>query len=127
MNLRCVRREIGIPLVGCHHNGSRFRDDEIRPRHADSGLEKVWPGVFPHHAGEVANIFIVGIRSVLLRKQDGYVFGRLVNRRADDMAWRLIVQLLNTLTEVSLCDPDTSSLEERTQFTFLRQHGLGLD
>jgi len=43
------------------------------------------------------------------------------------MSWRLIVQLLDALTEVRLRDANTSPLEERTQFTFLRQHRLGLN
>src|SRR3984885_15657681 len=55
------------------------------------------------------------------------LLGRLVDRWADDVPWRLIVQLLNALAEVGLRDANTSPLEERTQFTFLRQHRLGLD
>ena len=48
-------------------------------------------------------------------------------RWTDDMSWRLIVQLLDALPEVCLCDTDSSPLEERTQFPLLCQHGFGLD
>jgi hypothetical protein len=52
---------------------------------------------------------------------------RLVYRWAYDVPRRLIIQLLDALTEVCLRDTDTSPLEEWAHFTFLRQHRLGLD
>src|ERR1700733_2472605 len=52
---------------------------------------------------------------------------RLVNCWTGDVRWRLIVELLDTLTEVRFGDANTSPLKEGTQFTFLGQHRLGLD
>jgi hypothetical protein len=51
----------------------------------------------------------------------------VLDRWPDDVRWRLIVELLDTLTEVGFCDVNSAPLQERTQFTFLRQHGFGLD
>jgi hypothetical protein len=51
--------------------------------------------------------------------QSLHVLGRLVERWADDVRWRLIVQLLDALAEVSLCDANPSPLQERTMMEAL--------
>jgi hypothetical protein len=52
---------------------------------------------------------------------------RLMDRWTDNVTGRLIVELLDALTQIRLGDTDPAPLEERTQFTFLGQHGFGLD
>src|SRR5271168_5641568 len=109
---------MAVPLLGRHHYGSGFRDHEVCPRHTDARRAEVWPRVFAHYPCEVADIFVLGIRPIFLREQGSNVVRRFLDRGADDVAWRLIIQLLDALTEVGLCDPDPSPLEERTQFAF---------
>ena len=57
----------------------------------------------------------------------GHVAAQLVHRRHDDVAGRLVVELLDALAEVGLDHLDAAVLEEGPHVAFLGQHRLALD
>jgi hypothetical protein len=83
--------------------------------------------VLPLALGEIVDIAVLGIRADGLRKDTGHVGAKLVHRRHDDVARRLVVELLNALAEVGFHDLDAALFEKWPHVALVGQHRLGLD
>ncbi len=61
------------------------------------------------------------------RKHSRHVGLELVHGGHDDVARRLVVELLDALAQVGLHDLDAAVFEERTHVALVGEHRLGLD
>ena len=77
--------------------------------------------------GEVIYILVARFGTQRTRKHRRNVAAQFVYRWDNDMARRLVVELLNTLAQIGLNDLDSAPFEEGAHIAFLSQHGLALD
>ena len=68
-----------------------------------------------------------GIGAQRAGKDLGHVGAQLVHRRHDDVAGRLVVELLDAFAEVGLDDLDAALLQEGPHVALVGEHRLGLD
>jgi hypothetical protein len=120
--LRHVAGQVRVALVGDRDDSSGLRDREVGAGHPCVGLEDQRAGVLTHDVGEVDRVGPVLVGAVDPVKQVGHVLGCLLEGRADDVARRLVVELLDAFAKVGLGDLDAVSLQERARIAFLGQH-----
>src|SRR5208282_2493620 len=122
-----VGAEVGVTLVGADDEAAGLRDREIGTSHAGLGTQEIRPRVAAHRFGEVTRVVIARLRPDGSGKHLRNIAAQLVDRRDDNMAGRLVVELLDALAEIGLDHLDATGLEERTHVAFLRQHRFALD
>jgi hypothetical protein len=122
-----VDAQVGVALVGAHDNGARLRDRKIGARHARVGLEEIGPRVLALALGQVMDVAVFRIGADVLGNTLRHVGLELVDRGYDDVARRLVVELLDALAQIGLHDLDPPIREEGPHFALVGEHRLGLD
>src|SRR6516162_1948891 len=73
------------------------------------------------------DVIVARLRPDRSRKDRGDVATELMDRRHDDVAGRLVVELLDALAEIGLDHLDVTPFEEGAHVAFLGQHRFALD
>src|SRR5262245_38916450 len=97
MEFRNVGTEVGIALVGADHEAAGLRNGKVRTGHAGLGTQKIWSRRPPLRLREVMDVIVARLRPDRSRKDVGDVATQFMDRRHDDVAGRLIVELLDAL------------------------------
>ena len=99
IELRQIHAQVRIALVGADDDSARFRDGKIGAGHARVGLEKVRPRVLALAFREIVDVAVRGVGADGFGKHPGDVGAQLVDRGHDDVARRLVVELLDALAQ----------------------------
>ena len=122
-----MNAEIGVALVGAHDDRPGLRDRKVRTRHARVRAQEVRPRVLPLTLGKVMDVAVLRIGADRFGKDARHVGAQLVHGRYDDVARRLVIELLDALAEVGFHDLDAAGFEKRPHVAFVGQHRLRLD
>jgi hypothetical protein len=117
-------RQFSISLIGYHNNGARLCDHEVCPCHAGMGTKYLRACILTHDVRQISRVLILRVGSIGFCKEVGYILGRLVNGRPDDVTRWLIIELLDAFSKVSLSNADIARLKKWPQFTLLGKHRL---
>src|SRR5262245_55934326 len=127
MELRHVGAEVGIALVRADDETAGLRHRKIRACHPGLGTQEIGSRRLPLPLRKIMNVIVAGLRSDRLRKHLGDVATQLMHRWHDDMAWWIVIKLLDALAKVGLYHLYTTPFEEGTHVAFLGQHRFALD
>ena len=75
---------------------------EIGPGHAGFGTQKIRPCRSSLRFCQIMDVIVARIRTDRARKDRGHVTAQLVNSGHNDMARRLVIELLDALAEIGL-------------------------
>src|ERR1700674_4971761 len=112
IQLRQIHAQVRVSLVSADDDGARFRDGKIGTGHARLGLEEVWPGVLALALREIVDVAVLGVRAYGFGKNPGYIGSQLMDRGHDDVTRRLVIELLDALSQVGFHDLDSPVLDE---------------
>jgi hypothetical protein len=127
VELRQVDGEIRIAFVRADDDGARFGDGEVRARHPGIRFQEIRPRVLALAFGKVVNVAVLAVGADRVRKDARDVRLELVHGRHDDVARRLVVQLLDALAQIRLHHDDAALFQERAHVALVGQHRLRLD
>ena len=122
-----VDAQVRVALIGAYDDAARLRDRKIGAGHAGIGLEEIGPRVLALALGQVVDVAVFRVGTDVLGEDPRHVSSELVDRGHDDVARRLVVELLDALAEIRLHDLDPPILEEGPHFALVGEHRLGLD
>jgi hypothetical protein len=124
---RQVHGEVGVALVGADDDGAGLGDGEVGADHPCAGLQEIRPGGPPLALGEVMDVGVLRVGAQRAAEHLGDVAAQLVHGGHDDVARRLVVELLDALAEIGLDHLDAAGPEELAHLAFVGQHRLRLD
>src|ERR1700730_13538195 len=106
IQLRQIHAQVRVSLVGADHYRAGLGHGKIGTGHTRIGLEEVWPRVLALALREIVDVAVLGIRAYGFGKDPGYIGSQLMDRGNDDVARRLVIELLDTLSQVGFHDLD---------------------
>src|SRR5580658_2354416 len=125
------RRRIGgqvrVSLIGADRYGAGLGDGEIATGKARVRVQNDRAGRLWLRIGKVMNVVVVGIRAQFAREHLGDITSGFVYRWAYDVAWRLVVELLDPLAEIGFSHLDAGGAHIFIKAAFVGEHRLGLD
>ena len=129
MRLRYCLREIAVAFVSHDDRGACLRDQKVRARDADVGIEELLSQLLSRFVEQFARFFQRAIRvsfHMFLDKSFRDFMFQDMNGRRDDVARRFFSQLDDVFAEIRFDRFDAVLLEEIVQPDFFRDHRLAL-
>ena len=127
MERRHAGPDVGVSFVGTDNETACLGHCEVGAGHPRVSRKEAGPGVFAHGLGQIMRIGVLRVRAQVLGEEGGHVGPELVDGRHDDVARRLVGQLLDALTQVRLGHLDPAPLEVGRHAALLLEHRFALD
>ena len=127
VKLRHGSSHVGIALVGANHTVARGSHTEVATSHARTSLHKLVAQVLSSTTSQVSRVVIADfLGDTFLLKHLAYFLTLQVDGRHHDMAWLLVQELDDALTQVGLHHVDAMLLQVRIHLALLGEHRLRL-